>query len=249
MRNISSPTAIVIIIGNEILSGRTQDANLSFLGKRFDELGILLKQAIIIPDVEEKIIAAVNESRHEVDYVFTTGGIGPTHDDITTMSVAKAFRVEVERNQEAVDAMNKYYEPGKLNEARLKMADIPKGATLIDNPISGAPGIQIENVFVFPGVPLITQAMFDGITDRLIGGLPVLTENIATNLTEGKLAEGLGMIQDRYDDVSIGSYPYLKKGKLGANLVMRSTDRIRLDSAGIEIGVLIKDLNGKILNK
>jgi len=249
MGNKSSPTAVVIIIGNEILFGRTQDANLSFLGKRFDELGIVLKQAIIIPDVEEKIIAAVNESRHEVDYVFTTGGIGPTHDDITTMSVAKAFGIEVERNQEAVDAMNKYYEPGKLNEARLKMADIPKGATLIDNPISGAPGIQIENVFVFPGVPLITQAMFDGMTDRLVGGLPVLTENIATNLTEGTLAEGLGKIQDRYDDVSIGSYPYFKKGKLGVNLVMRSTDQVRLDNAGNEIDDLIKDLNGQILNK
>ncbi|MEX2352692.1 MAG: molybdopterin-binding protein, partial [Gammaproteobacteria bacterium] len=236
------------LIGNEILSGRTQDANLSFLGQRCDQLGILLQEARVIQDDEQTIIKTVNEARVKYNYVFTTGGIGPTHDDITSASIARAFGVDVERHPDAVAAMSRYYPSGKLTDARLKMADVPKGAALIDNPVSGAPGIQMENVFVLPGVPTIMQAMFDGITDRLVGGKPMLTVSVRTNLTEGILAEDLAGIQDRYPEVSIGSYPYFSKGKLGVNLVVRTTDEKELQNTVDDIKKLIIDLDGEVLN-
>lgn len=236
--------ACVLIIGNEILSGRTQDANLAFLGKRCDELGIVLAEARVIPDVEQTIIEHVNECRAKYDYVFTTGGIGPTHDDITSACVARAFGVGLERNPDAVAALEQYYERGRLNEARLRMAEVPSGATLIANPVSGAPGFQLQNVFVLPGVPDILQAMFDGMTDRLVGGAPILTESVSTTLFEGELARGLGAIQDRFPDVTIGSYPYFRHGRLGVNLVLRSTDRARLDEAVHAVRDLIAELGG-----
>ena len=248
----SSPrviTACLLIIGNEILSGRTQDANLAFIGRRCDDLGIRLREVRVIPDEEEIIIAAVNGCRKAFDYVFTTGGIGPTHDDITAASVAGAFNVALEQNAGAVAAMQRYYkEPGMLNDARLRMANIPAGAKLIDNPVSGAPGFQIENVFVLPGVPLIMQAMFDGMTGRLVGGAPVITESITTNLREGALAGGLARIQENYPDVTIGSYPFFRKGKLGVNLVMRATQREKLDDSAEEIRQLIKTLGGRVFD-
>lgn len=242
-------TACVLIIGNEILSGRTRDENLSFLGRRCDELGIVLSQARVIPDSESSIIAHVNECRAGFSYVFTTGGIGPTHDDITSASVAKAFGVALERNAAAVAALDRYYEPGTVNAARLRMADIPLGARLIDNPVSGAPGFQLGNVFVLPGVPSIMQAMFDGMTDRLTGGDPILTENVTTNLLEGVLAMDLGKIQDRYSNVTIGSYPFFRKGSLGVNLVLRSTDAARLSDAARAVRVMIQGLNGEVFNE
>lgn len=242
-------TACLLIIGNEILSGRTQDANLAFIGKRCDELGIRLKEVRVIPDEESIIVTTVNVCRKEFDYVFTTGGIGPTHDDITAASIARAFNAALEQNAEAVAAMQKYYrEPGMLNDARLRMANIPAGAKLIDNPVSGAPGFQIENVFVLPGVPIIMQAMFDGMTQRLVGGAPVITESVTTNLREGTLAGGLAVIQENNPDVTIGSYPFFRKGKLGVNLVMRSTDREKLDRSADEIRKLIETLGGRIFD-
>ncbi len=244
----NNPTAVLIIIGNEILSGRTRDANLSFLGQRCEEIGIDLVEARVVKDIEGEIIDVVNDYRSRVDYVFTTGGIGPTHDDITSASVARAFGVAIERNAEAVDAMDRYYPPGKLNEARLKMADVPVGATLIDNPVSGAPGFQMENVFVLPGVPSIMQAMFNGITNRLTGGLPVLTESVKTDITEGTLAQGLGKIQDDYPDVSIGSYPFFKAGLLGVNLILRSTDNDRLQAATEKVREMIQKLGGRVFD-
>jgi molybdenum cofactor synthesis domain-containing protein len=242
----SNPTAVMIIIGNEILSGRTRDANLSFIGGRCDELGIDLKEARVIQDDQQSIIDTVNTCRKNFDYVYTTGGIGPTHDDITAASIARAFEVELIRSDDAVAAMDRYYPPGKLNEARLRMADIPLGAVLIDNPVSGAPGFQMENVFVLPGVPLIMQAMFDGITDRMVGGLPVLTVSVRTDLTEGTLAAELSKIQDTCTDVSIGSYPFFKAGMLGVNLVLRSTDIDRLNEAIAKVRDMIHGLDGKI---
>lgn len=243
-------TACLLIIGNEILSGRTQDANLMFIGKRCDELGIRLKETRVIADVEDLIITAVNDCRGKFDYIFTTGGIGPTHDDITAASVAKAFNVNLEKNADAVAAMEKYYrDPGMLNDARLRMANIPAGARLIDNPVSGAPGFQIENVFVLPGVPIIMQAMFDGMTDRLTGGQPILTASITTNLREGTLAPGLTTIQETYPDVTIGSYPFFRKGILGVNLVMRSTDQGQLDKCAAEIKNLVTGLDGRIYHQ
>ena len=242
-------TACLIIIGNEILSGRTQDANLAIVGKKCDTLGIRLTEARVIADVEADIVETVNTCRRLFTYVFTTGGIGPTHDDITAAAIARAFNVEVVRNKEAVNAMDRYYEPRRLTEARLKMADIPEGALLIDNPVSGAPGFQLENVFVLPGVPSIMDAMFDGLTDRLVGGDPVLTDNITTNLLESEIAAGLGVLQEKYPDVSMGSYPYFRKGKLGVNLVLRGTDAGRMNAAADELATTITRLKGKVLNR
>ena len=243
----NSPTACILIIGNELLSGRTQDSNLAFIGKRCDQLGIRLRETRVLPDVEEMIVDAVNECRDKFTYVFTTGGIGPTHDDITSAAVARAFGLGLVRNPEAVTAMDQYYEAGRLNEARLKMADVPKTAILIDNPVSGAPGFQLENVFVLPGVPLIMQAMFESMVDRLTGGKPVLTMSMATNLTEGTIAGALARLQARYQDISIGSYPYFKKGRLGVNIVSRGTDRAGLDALAGELEDMILSLDGHVL--
>src|SRR5512134_200599 len=168
-------TAAVIIIGNEVLSGRTADANLCFLAKALNEVGVRVREARIIPDDEAVIVETVNACRQTFDYVLTTGGIGPTHDDITSASIAKAFGVPLERNPQAIRALEQHYRPGEFNEAGRKMADIPAGASLIDNPLSKAPGFQIGNVFVLPGVPVIMRAMFDGLRARLSGGEPMLS--------------------------------------------------------------------------
>ena len=241
-------TACVIIIGNEILSGRTQDANLAYIGKRCDELGIRLTEARVISDDEATIVDTVNHYRASFDYVFTTGGIGPTHDDITSASVALAFGKEIIRHPDAVAVMDEYYDTGQLTEARLKMADVPEDSTLIDNPVSAAPGFQLENVFVLPGVPVIMQAMFEGIADRLAGGSPMLTGNVATNLGESMMAKELGQVQDNYPDISIGSYPYFKKGKIGVNLVLRGTDADLLEEVKQALHVMIEDLGGEVVS-
>ncbi len=240
-------TAGVIIIGNEILSGRTQDLNVSYIGNKLGNLGIVLAEVIVIPDDEETIIERVSSYADKFDYVFATGGIGPTHDDITTASIAKAFSLKLIRHPDAVAVMEGYYEPGTLTEARLKMADIPEGATLIENPVSGAPGIQIKNVFIMAGVPEIMQAMLDGLADRLIGGPPILTASVSTNLTESKLAVGMSKIQDECIEVSIGSYPYFKRGKLGVNIVLRSIDKILLLEQLALITTLVEETKGMIL--
>ena len=240
-------TACVVVIGNEILSGRTQDLNIAYIGKRCDELGIRLAECRVIPDVPEAIMATVDACRHLYDYVFTTGGIGPTHDDITTAVIARLFNRQLERNATAVKVMQSYYGPDNLNEARLKMADIPSGAKLIDNPVSGAPGFQIENVFVLPGVPLIMQAMFEGITDRLIGGAPMLTGSVVTGLPESVLAEGLSRLQDRFPEVTIGSYPFFRQGKLGVNIVIRTTSAGKLTEVTSDVTLLIRNLEGEVI--
>lgn len=245
--NTDIKTAGVIIIGNEILSGRTQDLNVSYIGNKLGNLGIVLAEVIVIPDDEETIIERVSSYADKFDYVFTTGGIGPTHDDITTASIAKAFSLKLIRHPDAVAVMEGYYEPGTLTEARLKMADIPEGATLIENPVSGAPGIQIKNVFIMAGVPEIMQAMLDGLADRLIGGPPILTASVSTNLTESKLAVGMSKIQDECIEVSIGSYPYFKRGKLGVNIVLRSIDKILLLEQLALITTLVEETKGMIL--
>ncbi len=242
-------TACLIIIGNEILSGRTQDANLAIIGKKCDALGIRLNEARVIADTKAEIIHTVNTCRARFSYVFTTGGIGPTHDDITAAAIARAFDVELLRNQEAINALDRYYEPKRLTEARLKMADIPAGARLIDNPVSGAPGFQLENVFVLPGVPAIMEAMFDGLANRLVGGDPIITDNVTTNLPESEIAADLGVLQEQYPDISMGSYPYFRKGKLGVNLVLRGTDATRMNAATAALSAVIVRLNGEVLSR
>ena len=241
-------TAGAIIIGNEVLSGRTQDTNLAYMGKQLDALGISIMEARVIPDIEQTIINTVNHFRKTYTYVFTTGGIGPTHDDITAAAIAKTFKVELEKKPEAVRLLEKYSEPGGVNEARMKMAYIPEGAKLIDNPLSGAPGFQMENVFVMAGVPAIMKLMFDGITDRLTGGDPIITINVATNIGEGVFATDLSKLQDQYPDISIGSYPYYRQRKLGVNLVMRSTDVGQLEELKEKVKAMITQLGGNILN-
>jgi molybdenum cofactor synthesis domain-containing protein len=245
--NTNSKNAGVIVIGNEILSGRTQDLNISYIGKRLEGLGIVLDEVTIIPDIEKEIIAKVRTYSEKYDYVFTTGGIGPTHDDITTASVAKAFNASLLRSKDAIDRMEKFYKHRSLSEARLKMADIPEGATLITNYVSGAPAFQINNVFVLAGVPEIMQSMFDSLIDRLVVSAPILTASVCTNLSESKLAGGMSKIQEECKEVSVGSYPFFERGNLGVNIVLRSTDKELLLSKHQSIEELINHLKGKIL--
>jgi molybdenum cofactor synthesis domain-containing protein len=240
-------TAAVLIIGNEILSGRTQDVNLAYLAKRLNELGVRLREARVVADVEAEIVAAVNACRARYDYVLTTGGIGPTHDDITAECVAKAFGVPLIRNPEAVARLERRYQPGMLNEARLRMANTPEGATLIDNPVSTAPGFQIGNVFVLAGIPSIMQAMFEGLKDRLVGGAPVLSRTVSAFVPEGTIAKGLGELQGRYADLDIGSYPYFRQGRYGASFVLRGTDPDRIDGAAAELRTLIASLGSEAI--
>jgi molybdenum cofactor synthesis domain-containing protein len=239
-------TACLIIIGNEILSGRTQDANLAYIAKGLNDVGVRLREVRIVPDVAETIIATVNEMRARFDYIFTTGGIGPTHDDITSECIARAFGVRWVLSEEARRRLAAgYASPADLNAARLRMAHIPEGATLIDNPVSRAPGFQIGNVFVMAGVPRVMQAMFDGVKHRLTGGAPVLSRTVTSGLPEGVLAEGLGRLQARYPDFDVGSYPYYRRGGFGTSLVVRGTDAARLDAAVADLFALVTALGGE----
>src|SRR5208337_2057909 len=194
-----NPTACLLVIGNEVLSGRTQDANIRFLAVKLGELGIPLREVRVIPDIAATIIKTVNETRAMFDYVFTTGGIGPTHDDITSECVAAAFGVPWEPQPEAWSRMARSYKPGEFNAARQRMATMPRGATLIDNALSVAPGFRLENVYVLAGVPRIMQSMFEWLAPRLQGG-PRIEQRavLAVGLPEGVIAEGLGAIQARY---------------------------------------------------
>jgi molybdenum cofactor synthesis domain-containing protein len=237
-------TACVLVIGNEILSGRTQDVNLNYLAKGLNKAGVRLREARVIPDVAEAIVAAVNEVRGKFDYIFTTGGIGPTHDDITAECVARAFGVPLVLDPDARRILEARYRPGELNEARLRMAHVPKGASLVTNPISGAPGFRIGNVFVLAGVPQIMQAMFDGVAGSLRGGRPMLARTVTSGLPEGVLAKGLAQIQERYGDIDIGSYPWYRAGAFGTSLVLRGTDEKRLGAAAAEVAALVKALGG-----
>ena len=237
-------TACVLIIGNEILSGRTPDANLAFLARGLTELGIRLREARVIPDDSSVIVSTVNEVRPAFDYVFTTGGIGPTHDDITAQCVADAFAVPLIVHADAKRLLETHYPPGHLNEARLRMAMVPEGAVLLPNPISRAPGFQIGNVFVLPGVPNIMQGIFEQLKHRLVGGAKMLSRSISCHLGEGTLAKELGELQARYPDVEFGSYPYFRRGDFGVTLVVRGTEKVRLDRATEELCVLIRSLGG-----
>jgi len=237
-------TACVLIIGNEILSGRTPDANLAFLARGLTEIGIRLREARVLPDDIGAIISTVNEVRPAFDYVFTTGGIGPTHDDITAQSVAEAFGVALIVHPEAKRLLETHYPPGHLNEARLRMAMVPEGAVLLPNPISRAPGFQIGNVFVLPGVPSIMQGIFAQLKHRLVGGTKMLSRSVSCHLAEGTLAKDLGALQVRYPDLEIGSYPYFRRGDFGVTLVLRGTEKTRLAAAVEELGALIRALGG-----
>lgn len=241
-------TACVIVIGNEILSGRTQDTNLNWLAKKLNEAGVRLREARVVPDVPEAIIETVNACRARYDYVFTTGGIGPTHDDITSECIARAFGVAYGRNKEAEAILTRYYGADKLNEARLKMSDMPEGVTLIPNPVSAAPGYRIGNVYVMAGVPSVMRAMFDEISPTLKGGKPVLSITVSTYLTEGVIAAKLGEIQKDFPEVDIGSYPFMRDGKLGTSLVARHEDSALLEKVRIALTAMIAAFGGEVFS-
>ncbi len=234
--------ASLIIIGNEILSGRTQDKNLSYLATWLNEIGIQLSEVRVIRDEENEIIDTVNLLRRKYNYVFTTGGIGPTHDDITSESIAKAFNVDLEINPQALAILKEYYKDSDLTEARMKMTQIPKGAILVENPVSKAPGFKIENVFVMAGIPSIMQGMLEGAKIHLSGGKPMISESIDAFLPESFIAKELSSLQDKFKDVEIGSYPFVKDGKYGTSLVMRSTDSAKLLDCKVQMELMISKL-------
>ncbi|WP_120496144.1 molybdopterin-binding protein [Kiloniella sp. EL199] len=231
--------ACLVIIGNEILSGRTQDSNLSFLGEQLNKIGIRMEEARVVPDIPERIINTVNEVRSHFDYVFTTGGIGPTHDDITSQCVADAFAVPLILHPDAHKAMLSFYGEEQLTEARLRMAHVPQGARLIENDISIAPGYQIENVFVLAGVPKIMQSMFAKLAPDLTGGKPMISRTLTSHAKEGEIAKDLGDIQRKYPDVDVGSYPFMGRGGTGVRIVMRSTDEGLLMKCEEEVDVVL----------
>ncbi|NBX02725.1 MAG: competence/damage-inducible protein A [Alphaproteobacteria bacterium] len=241
--------ACLLIIGNEILSGRTQDKNLAWIAAQLNETGIKLAEVRVIPDVEATVVGALNECRKNFNYVFTTGGIGPTHDDITSACVAKAFGVAIERNAEAEALLEKHYTREQLNEARLKMAEIPVGASLIYNPVSAAPGFRIENVFVMAGVPRIMQAMFDGIKNELKGGEKTHSRTVAAYVTEGVIAAELTAIAEHFANVDIGSYPFIRNQRLGTTLIARSTDTAALDLAQAELKKMLLSFTDEVVDE
>lgn len=244
-------TAAVLIIGNEILSGRTQDLNMSYLGTRLNELGIQMKEARVIADDETEIVAALNVLRHRYDYVFTTGGIGPTHDDITADSVATAFGVGIDYHPAAYQAFKEYFEKTGMeaNAARMRMARIPNGAALLDDTVEHMPGFQMGNVFVLAGVPAVAQEMFEAVSVRLRHGTPLESRSIRCNTGEGTVAEALGTIQDTYPNADIGSYPWTKNGRHGTSLVIRSGDRAVLDEVFEQVLEMVKRLGGEPLEE
>ena len=238
-------TACVLVIGNEILSGRTQDKNIRFLASGLNEIGVRLREVRVIPDLREVIVATLNECRAAFDYVLTTGGIGPTHDDITSECVAEAFGVSMYRDPRVVELLQSYMKAGELNEARLRMATFPEGAELVHNPVSAAPGYRIGNVFVFAGVPQIMQAMFEGAKHQLLGGAPMRARAVSVMLGEGAIAEDLGKLQARYPDIDIGSYPAMRQRRFGVSVVLRGTDVAKLDQALAELKKMLIALGGE----
>ncbi len=237
---MSNPTACLLVIGNEVLSGRTQDANIKFLATRLGAIGIPLREVRVIPDVPATIIGTVNEVRARFDHVFTTGGIGPTHDDITSECISAAFGVPWEPHAEAWARMERHYKPGEFNAARQRMATMPRGAALIDNAISIAPGFTIGNVHVMAGVPRIMQSMFEALAPSLAGGPPIVSRAVyAIGLLEGRVADGLRAVQDRHPALDLGSYPFYRDTGNGVALVAKGPDAAEAEAAIAEVTALI----------
>ena len=225
----------ILIIGNEILSGRTQDTNTSTLATWLNSIGVNVKEVRVIPDEENIIINTLNVLRKANDYVFTTGGIGPTHDDITAESVSKTFGIKYEIHKEAFKILEDYYEPGEFNKGRQKMVMMPQNAKLILNPTSGAPGFSVENVFCLPGVPSILKSMLGGLKNRVVGGEPILSYTISLKTVESEIANSLTKVQNQNKDVEIGSYPFFHAGKLGVSIVLRSEKQSKIDACNLQI--------------
>ena len=230
-------TAGIIIIGDEILSGRTKDTNINWIANELNIIGIRLVEARIIADDIDTIVETINSFTKKFSYVFSCGGIGPTHDDITTECIAKAFDIKIEVNKDALRRLEVHYKKLKveLNESRIKMAKIPIGAELIDNPVSSAPGYIVKNVYVLPGVPKILQAMFTGLEDKICGINNMISKNIIVHSAEGEIADFLENIQNEFNEVSIGSYPYFRPPEVGTNIVLRSLDINLINKASLAI--------------
>jgi molybdenum cofactor synthesis domain-containing protein len=243
----SSPTAAVLIIGDEILSGRTPDTNTNTIARFLGALGIDLKEARVVGDVEEEIVAALNVLRARYTYVFTTGGIGPTHDDITADAVAKAFGVGIDYHPEALKILAARIKPGHFNEMRKRMARIPFGASLVKNNVSAAPGFQIENVFVMAGVPNIMQAMLEDIGPRLVRGRLVKTVTVSAPIAEGTIAAALAKLQGEHDAVAIGSYPYYREDGYGVQLVARGRDAAQVEKVAQALEEIVRNAGAKPL--
>lgn len=236
-------TAAILVIGDEILSGRTKDKNIGYIAEYLTASGIDLREVRVVPDEEDDIVVALNALRSRFDYVFTTGGIGPTHDDITADAVAKALGVTIDHDPRAVVMLReRYANPADLNEARLRMARIPAGADLIENPVSKAPGFMIGNVIVMAGVPAIMQAMLDNVAPKLRTGTPMQSVSIPAGAKEGDIAEGLGAVARDYPNTIIGSYPSYVDGKFDTQVVVRSRDPLALEAAAQAVRSMLASL-------
>ena len=249
MTNKKEIIAAIIIIGNEVLSGRTKDINTSTIATWLNTLGIEVKEVRVIPDDKKKIIDTLNELRKKFNYIFTTGGIGPTHDDITAESISDAFGIEYGFHKEAFSILENYYKPGEFTQGRQKMAKMPTTAKLITNPSSGAPGFYVENVFCLPGVPSILKAMLGGIQNKIAGGEPILSHTINLRTVESEIAKSLSDVQNKNSDVEIGSYPFFRAGKLGVSLVLRGTDQNKIDTCNSEILKFVEEKKIQIVEE
>jgi len=241
--------AAILIIGNEILSGRTQDTNTTTIALWLNSIGVKVQEVRVIPDIENIIIETVNHLRKVNDYVFTTGGIGPTHDDITAQSISKAFSIKYEIHKEAYKILEAYYKPGEFNEGRQKMVWMPENAKLILNPTSGAPGFNVENVFCLPGVPSILKSMLGGLKNRIVGGDPILSHTISLQTVESEIANSLTKVQNNNLDVEIGSYPFFQAGKLGVSIVIRSEDQSKIDNCNSQILKFVNEKKIEVVDR
>tara|TARA_B110000238_G_scaffold123512_1_gene133652 strand:- start:175 stop:924 length:750 start_codon:yes stop_codon:yes gene_type:complete len=249
MRKNKKVNAAILIIGNEILSGRTQDTNTTTIAIWLNSIGVKVLEVRVIPDIEQTIINTVNELRKVNDYVFTTGGIGPTHDDITAHSISKAFNLKYEIHKEAFKILEAYYKPGEFNDGRQKMVWMPENASLILNPTSGAPGFNVKNVFCLPGVPSILKSMLGGLTNQIIGGEPILSQTISLKTVESEIAKSLSTVQNNNKDIEIGSYPFFQAGKLGVSIVIRSENQSKIDNCNSQILEFVKEKKIEIVDR
>ncbi len=241
--------ASILIIGNEILSGRTQDINTSTIALWLNSIGVKVQEVRVIPDIEEYIVNTVNLLRKNNHYVFTTGGIGPTHDDITAESISKAFGLNYEIHKEAFKILESYYKPEEFNEGRQKMVWMPKDAKLILNPTSGAPGFSVENVFCLPGVPSILNSMLGGLKNEILGGAPILSHTINLRTVESEIFKPLTLVQNNNKDVEIGSYPFFQAGKVGVSIVIRSEDQSKIDICNSQVLEFVNQKKIDVVNR
>ncbi len=241
--------AAILIIGNEILSGRTQDTNSQTLALWLNSIGIKVTEIRIIPDIEVEIINSVNILRKNYNYLFTTGGIGPTHDDITAESISKAFGLKYEIHKEAFKILEAYYKKGEFNEGRQKMIWMPRNAELILNPTSGAPGFSVDNVYCLPGVPSILKSMLGGLKNKLVGGKPILSHTISLKTVESEIASSLTDVQNKNKEVEIGSYPFFQAGKLGVSIVIRSENQSKIDNCNSQILKFVNEKKIEVVDR